>query len=73
MKKQKSRARRGAETRKRRQDVENRSGNTWKKVLLGVLIVAVLAAVLALIPTGSKKTVHQLPKVTPPETVEESA
>lgn len=42
----------------------------WKKVLIGAGILIVILAVLTLIFGREPKVYHQLPKVTPPETVE---
>ena len=44
----------------------------WIKILIGAGVLVVFLAVLALIFGTEPKVVHQLPKVTPPETVEES-
>ena len=42
----------------------------WKGVLITLGVVIVILAVLALIFGSEPKVYHQMPKVTPPETVE---
>ena len=44
----------------------------WMKILIGAGILAVVLASLALIFGTEPKVVHQMPRVTPPEAVEES-
>ena len=44
----------------------------WKGVLIGAGVAIVVAAALAIILGSQPKVVHQLPKVTPPEAVEEA-
>ena len=68
-------ARRGKKPRRsRKKQNENvtRRDFPWKKLLMGAGVLVVVLAVLALIFGTEPKVVHQLPKVTPPESVEES-
>ena len=44
----------------------------WKKVLIGAGVLVIVLAILALIFGTEEKVIHQMPKVTPPETAEES-
>ena len=45
----------------------------WLKILTGAAIAAVIVVSLLLILGSGSKVVHQMPKVTPPETVNEAA
>ena len=44
----------------------------WKKILIGAGIAVVILAILAVIFGTEPKVIHQMPKVTPPESMEES-
>lgn len=44
----------------------------WLKILIVAGVLAVVLAILAVIFGTQPKVIHQMPKVTPPETVEES-
>jgi len=44
----------------------------WLKVLIGAGVLVVVLAILAVIFGTEPRVIHQMPKVTPPEAVEES-
>ena len=68
-------ARRGKKPRRsRKKQNENvtRRDLPWKKILMGAGVLVIVLAILAVIFGTEPKVIHQMPKVTPPESVEES-
>ena len=68
-------ARRGKKPRRSRSKQNENAAKKnipWKKLLMVAGALVVVLAILALIFGTEPKVVHQMPKVTPPESVEES-
>jgi hypothetical protein len=58
--------------RKKQNENVTRKNIPWKQILISAGVLVVVLAILAVIFGTEPKVVHQMPKVTPPESVEES-
>lgn len=58
--------------RKKQNENVTRKNIPWKQILISAGVLVVVLAILAVIFGTEPKVIHQMPKVTPPESVEES-
>lgn len=58
--------------RKKQNENVTRKNIPWKQILISAGVLVVVLAILAVIFGTEPKVIHQMPKVTPPESMEES-